>query len=65
MLAMSARNWEPCSKSPVNRLVARGKPHKVAVVAVMRRLIGLIDTVLRQGRMWHSEAPSRPMETAA
>lgn len=65
MLAMSARNWEPCSKSLFNRLVARGKPHKVALVAVMRRLIGLIDTLLRQDRMWHSEAPSRPMETAA
>ena len=51
MAAMSARNWEPSSKSLYNRLVARAKPHKVAIVAVMRRLIGLIDTLLRQEGM--------------
>ncbi len=35
------------------------------MVAVMRRLIGLVDTLLREDRMWQTEAPSRPMETAA
>ncbi len=65
MAAMSARIWEPGSKSLYNRLVARGKHHKVAMVAVMRRLIGLVDTLLREDRMWQAEAPSRPMETAA
>ncbi len=65
MAAMSARTWEPGSKSLYDRLVARGKPHKVAMVAVMHRLIGLIDTLLREDRMWHTEAPSRPMEATA
>ena len=65
MAAMSAKNWEPGSKSLYNRLVARGKPHKVAMVAVMRRLIGVINTLLREDRMWQSECPSRPLEAAA
>ncbi len=65
MAAMSARIWEPGSKSLYDRLAAGGKPHKVAMVAVMRRLIGLLDTLLSQDRMWQTEPPSRPMEAAA
>ena len=51
MAAMTEKNWERGSRSLYNRLVARGKPHKVAMVAVMRRLIGVINTLLREDRM--------------
>ena len=42
-----------------------GKQHKVALVAVMRRLAGLLDTLLREDRTWQPEPPSRELEAAA
>ena len=45
--------------------MARGKPHKVALVAVMRRLAGLLDTLLREDRLWQAEPPARTLEVAA
>ena len=47
------------------RLLARGKPHKVAMVAVMRRLAALLDTLLRQDRLWQAEPPARMLEATA
>ncbi len=35
------------------RLRAVGKPHKVAMVACMRRLLGILSMMLRDGRTWH------------
>ena len=39
------------------RLTARGKKHKVALVAVMRKLIILANVLLRDGREWAPQAP--------
>ncbi len=41
------------------RLKAAGKAHKVAIVAVMRKLIVLANTLLREQRCWLPEAPAR------
>ena len=41
------------------------QPHKVALVAVMRRLAGLLDTLLREDRLWQAEPPARAMQAAA
>ena len=38
------------------RLVERGKPHKVAVTAVMRKLIVIANALLRDRRMWDDRA---------
>ncbi len=65
MAAMGAIRWEPSSKACYERLLARGKPHKVALVAVMRRLAGLLDTRLREDRLWQAEPPARALEAAA
>ena len=46
-------------------LAAAGKPHKVALVAVMRRLTGLLDTLLRENRLWQPAPPARELEAAA
>ena len=35
----------------------RGKPHKVALVAVMRQLAGLLNTLLREDRLWQAAPP--------
>lgn len=58
MAATSAMIWNPDMKATYERLRARGKPHKVAIVAVMRRLIVLANTLLRDLRSWTERAPA-------
>ena len=65
MAATTAIRCDPACKAYYVRLVARGKSHKVAVVAVMRRLVTLLTALLRQDRLWQPEAPARPVEAAA
>ncbi|MDE0262067.1 MAG: IS110 family transposase [Bryobacterales bacterium] len=65
MAALTAVRSEPSCKARYERLLARGKPHKVAMVAVMRRLAGLLDTLLREDRLWQAEPPVRIVEAAA
>ena len=65
MAALGAIRWEPSAKACYERLRARGKPHKVALVAVMRRLAGLLDTLLREDRLWQPQPPARGLEAAA
>ncbi len=65
MAALTAVRSEPSYQACYRRLVARGKPHKVALVAVMRRLAGLLDTLLREDRLWQAQPPARMLEEAA
>ena len=65
MAALTAMRWEPASQACYQRLAAAGKPHKVALVAVMRRLTGLLDTLLRENRLWQPAPPARELEAAA
>ena len=58
MAATSAMVWNPDMKATYERLRARGKPHKVAIVAVMRRLIVLANALLRDRRTWTERAPA-------
>ena len=43
------------------RLTAAGKVYKTVIVALMRKLIVLANTLLRQQRCWLPEAPLRPL----
>ncbi len=65
MAALTTIRWEPASKACYERLAAAGKPHKVALVAVMRRLAGVLDTLLRENRLWQPDPPARALEAAA
>ena len=40
------------------RLTEKGKPHKVATVAVMRKLLILANVLIRDDREWASLAPA-------
>ena len=64
MAAVAAIRWNPGSKACYERLTARGKPPKVALVAVMRKLACLLNTLLCEDRMWQAEPPSRQLEAA-
>ena len=60
MAATTAARFNGDLKIVFERLKAAGKAHKVAIVAVMRKLIVLANTLLREQRCWLPEAPARP-----
>ena len=57
MAALSATRWNPDMKVLYERLTTNGKKHKIALVAVMRKLIILANVLLRDGREWARQAP--------
>ena len=61
MAATSAARHNRDLKVVFDRLKAAGKAHKTAIVALMRKLIGLADTLLREQRCWLPEAPAQPV----
>ena len=50
-------------KATHTRLSDRGKTHTVALVAVMPKLISLLNAQLRHHRLWQPEPPARPRVT--
>jgi transposase len=56
MAAITARRWDPSFKAIADRMVANGKPAKVAIVAVMRRLIEAANLLLARGTPWVTHA---------
>lgn len=52
MAAIAARRFNPEMSALYDRLRERGKHHKVAVTAVMRRLVVTANVLLCDRRMW-------------
>lgn len=52
MAALAAKRIDPGLKAFADRLAARGKPPKVIIVAVMRKLIEAANLVLKRGTPW-------------
>ena len=48
----AATQHNPVLKDHYQRLIARGKPHKVALMACLRKLIGILNTMLARGEKW-------------
>ena len=59
MPALAAIRYNPDLRAKYRQLVAEGKPRKVAVVAVMRKLLLLANALLEQDRCWLPERPGR------
>ena len=55
--SMSARKYNPDMKTFYDRLIGKGKKKKLALTAVMRKLIILANTLITQNRLWQ---PVRP-----
>ena len=52
--------WSPlvttrCSKAFRDKLVAAGKPKRVALIAVARKLLTILNAIVRDKRQWHPE----------
>lgn len=52
MTAVAAIRWNSDSRACYQRLITSGKPPKVALVAVMRKLASLLNILLREDRLW-------------
>ena len=55
MAALSAKHHNPVIEAFYHRLVEAGKPKKVALVACMRKLLTILNTMVRSGRHWAPE----------
>ena len=58
MAALTAAAWNPAMSEFYQRLTDAGKAHKVALVAVMRKLVILANALLRDGRGWSGAPPA-------
>lgn len=54
MAAMTATRHNPVIKSFYQRLLARGKPTKVAQTAAMRKLLTILNDMVRNGEPWRA-----------
>lgn len=62
MAALSAKRFNPVIKSFYDKLVAAGKPFKVAITACMRKLLTILNAMLHSGSRWlpHKAATKFP-----
>ncbi len=58
MAALTAVRFNKDMSEFYSRLTGRGKCHKVALTAVMRKLAVLVNKLLRERRGWEKHAPS-------
>ena len=58
LAALQARRRDPSLKAFAERLAARGKPPKLILVAIMRKLIEAANLILRRGQPWQSQQPA-------
>lgn len=54
MAVLSAKKFNPAIKLFYDRLLAKGKAKKVALVACMRKLIIIMNTLIKTGQTWHN-----------
>jgi transposase len=54
MATLSARSWNPTIRTFAERLKAAGKPFKVVMIACMRKLLTILNTMLRNNQPWNS-----------
>lgn len=55
MAATSAIRFNPVIRQFYQRLTARGKPHKVAMVACMRKMLTILNAMVRKSTPWTPE----------
>jgi transposase len=65
LAAMSASNWNPVLKAFHNRLKTTGKLHKVVIVAVMRKMITMLNAMVRDGVAWADHLGGRHIMPSA
>ena len=62
MSAWSACRWNPVIRVFYQRLRAKGKAPKVAQVACMRKLLTILNAMVRDGRKWDPSIPLQQLQ---
>lgn len=62
---MTMIRWDPGTRSVYYHLRARGKPHKVAMVACMNRLVRLLNVMVRDSVRWDQLAVNQAAAASA
>lgn len=57
MPALVAARYNPDLKAKYEQLIRAGKPAKLAITAVMRKLVVMANALLRDGRKWSESRP--------
>lgn len=55
MAMMSAMQCNPVFKTTYQRLLAEGKPKKVAIIACVRKMVVILNSMLRDGVLWDAK----------
>jgi len=63
MATLAAKRCNPVIKAFYERLLAAGKPKKVALVACMRKLLTILNSMVRTSQHWRT--PAHPVPTMA
>lgn len=58
MATLTARRCNPVIKAFFERLMAAGKPYKVAMTACMRKLLTILNAMLKSGQAWNVHSPA-------
>jgi transposase len=64
MAALAAARFNPVLRAFAERLRKAGKPAKVVVVACMRKLLALLNAMVRDGLTWDQLAVVKQLKTA-
>ncbi len=62
MAALSASRFDPTIKTFYQRLLAAGKPKKVALTACMHKLLTILNAIIKSGQPWQAGYP-QPSKT--
>jgi len=57
MAAFNARRCNPVLKALYERLSAKGKPYKVVMTACMRKLLTILNAIVKSGTPWRASTP--------
>ena len=52
MATLTATRWNSTIKTFYQRLLAKGKPKKVALIAAMRKLLTIINALVKSNQLW-------------
>ena len=58
MAALVATRWNPTLKRFYRRLLAKGKLKKVALTAVMRKLLTILNIMVKNNQLWRVSVAS-------
>ncbi|MGC4032601.1 MAG: transposase [Tepidisphaeraceae bacterium] len=58
MATLTARTYNPLIRAMARRLTAAGKPFKVMMTACLRKLLTLLNTIVRTRQPWRAECQS-------